>query len=86
MFFCIIIGKDFSSGSTQERFEYFFKVPGKYLHPNPIILSAKAINPKMTINEIIQLIAFIYFDVLNTSINFSSNLKKYFIIITKGAQ
>lgn len=50
------IGKDFSSGSTQEIFEYFFKVPGKYLRPSLIILSAKAINPKMTIEEKIQLI------------------------------
>ncbi|ALB45849.1 polyprenyl synthetase family protein [Clostridium beijerinckii] len=50
------IGKDFSSGSTQEIFEYFFKVPGKYLRPSLVILSAKAINPKMTIDERIQLI------------------------------
>lgn len=50
------IGKDFSSGSTQEIFEYFFKVPGKYLRPSLIILSAKAINPEMTIDERMQLI------------------------------
>ncbi|MBN7575113.1 polyprenyl synthetase [Clostridium sp. 2-1] len=50
------IGKDFSSGSTQEIFEYFFKVPGKYLRPSLVILSAKAINPKMTIDERMQLI------------------------------
>ncbi|WP_238948326.1 polyprenyl synthetase family protein [Clostridium sp. YIM B02569] len=50
------IGKDFSSGSTQEIFEYFFKVPGKYLRPSLIILSAKAINPEMTIDERMKLI------------------------------
>lgn len=50
------IGKDFSSKSTQEIFEYFFNIPGKYLRPSLIILSAKAINPKMTIEERIQLI------------------------------
>lgn len=50
------IGKDFSSSSTKEIFEYFFKVPGKYLRPSLIILSAKAINPKMTMDEKIQLI------------------------------
>lgn len=50
------IGKDFSSSSTQEIFDYFFKSPGKYLRPSLIILSAKAINPNMTIEERIQLI------------------------------
>lgn len=50
------IGKDFSSGSTQEIFEYFFKVPGKYLRPCLMILSAKAINPEMAIEERIQVI------------------------------
>lgn len=50
------IGKDFSSGSTQEIFEYFFKVSGKYLRPSLIILSAKAINPEMTIDERMKLI------------------------------
>ncbi|OOM10571.1 polyprenyl synthetase family protein [Clostridium saccharobutylicum] len=50
------IGKDFSSSSTQEIFDYFFKSPGKYLRPSLIILSAKAINPNMTIEERIKLI------------------------------
>lgn len=50
------IGKDFSSGSTQEIFDYFFKSPGKYLRPSLIILSAKAINPNMTIEQNVQLI------------------------------
>lgn len=50
------IGKDFSSGSTQEIFDYFFKSPGKYLRPSLIILSAKVINPNMTIEQKVQLI------------------------------
>lgn len=50
------IGEEFSSGSTQEIFEYFFKVPGKYLRPSLIILSAKAINPNMTIEQNVKLI------------------------------
>ena len=50
------IGKDFSSGSTQEIFNYFFKVPGKYLRPSLVILSAKAIKPHMTIEQRTQLI------------------------------
>lgn len=50
------IGKDFSSGSTQEIFDYFFKSPGKYLRPSLIILSAKAIKPNMTIEQKVQLI------------------------------
>lgn len=50
------MGKDFSSGLTQEIFDYFFKVPGKYLRPSLIILSAKAINPNMTVEQRVQLI------------------------------
>ncbi|WP_238917554.1 polyprenyl synthetase family protein [Clostridium sp. YIM B02555] len=50
------IGKDFSSGSTEEVFKYFFKVPGKYLRPSLVILSAKAIKPEMTAEERIKLI------------------------------
>ncbi|MFT8350613.1 polyprenyl synthetase family protein [Clostridium saccharoperbutylacetonicum] len=50
------IGKDFSSGSAEEVFKYFFKVPGKYLRPSLVILSAKAIKPEMTAEERIQLI------------------------------
>ncbi|MCE5220554.1 MAG: polyprenyl synthetase family protein [Clostridium sp.] len=50
------IGKDFSSDLTQEIFDYFFKSHGKYLRPSLIILSAKAINPNMTIDEREQLI------------------------------
>lgn len=50
------MGKDFSSGLTQEIFDYFFKVPGKYLRPSLIILSAKAINPNMTVEQRAQLI------------------------------
>lgn len=50
------IGKDFSSGLTEEIFKHFFKVPGKYLRPSLVILSAKAVNPKMTTEERIQLI------------------------------
>lgn len=50
------IGKDFSSGSTQEIFDYFFKSPGKYLRPSLIILSAKAISPNMTVDQRGQLI------------------------------
>jgi octaprenyl-diphosphate synthase len=55
------IGKDFSSGLTKEIFEYFFKVPGKYLRPSLIILSAKAIKPNMTIEQRIQLINLYFF-------------------------
>jgi octaprenyl-diphosphate synthase len=50
------IGKDISSDSTEEAFKYFFKVPGKYLRPSLVILSAKAIKPEMTAEERIQLI------------------------------
>jgi octaprenyl-diphosphate synthase len=50
------IGKDISSDSTEEVFKYFFKVPGKYLRPSLVILSAKAIKPEMTAEERIQLI------------------------------
>ena len=50
------IGEDFKSSSTNEIYNYFFKVPGKYLRPSLIILSAKAIKPDMTIEQRAQLI------------------------------
>lgn len=50
------IGKEFTSSSTKEIFDYFFKVPGKYLRPMLLILSAKAVKPEMTKDERIQLI------------------------------
>ncbi len=45
------MGKDFNSGLTRDIFDYFFKVPGKYLRPLLIILSAKAIKPTMTMEQ-----------------------------------
>lgn len=45
------MGKDFNSGLTKDIFDYFFKVPGKYLRPLLIILSAKAIKPTMTMEQ-----------------------------------
>jgi len=48
--------KNINSSSTKEIFDYFFKVPGKYLRPSLIILSAKAIKPDMTIDQRVQLI------------------------------
>ena len=50
------IGEDFKSSSTKEIYNYFFKVPGKYLRPSLAILSAKAIKPDMTIEQRAQLI------------------------------
>jgi octaprenyl-diphosphate synthase len=50
------IGKEFTSSSTKEIYDYFFKVPGKYLRPMLLILSAKAIKPEMAREQRIQLI------------------------------
>ena len=50
------ISEDFKSSSTKEVFNYFFKVPGKYLRPSLTILSAKAIKPDMTTEQEVQLI------------------------------
>lgn len=50
------IGEDFKSNSTKEVFNYFFKVPGKYLRPSLSILSAKAIKPNMTLDQETELI------------------------------
>lgn len=50
------IGNDFISDSAKDIFNYFFKVPGKFLRPMLVILSAKAIKPQMTIEQRVQLI------------------------------
>jgi len=50
------MGKNFNQSSTKDIFNYFFKVPGKYLRPMLIILSAKAIKPHMTKEQKVQLI------------------------------
>ena len=50
------MGKDLTSSPTKDIFDYFFKVPGKYLRPMLIMLSAKAIKPHMTKEQKVQLI------------------------------
>ncbi len=49
------MGKNFNQISAKEIFDYFFKSPGKYLRPTLIIISAKAINPQMTVEQRVQL-------------------------------
>ena len=50
------IGKNLTTTSTQEIFNYFFKIPGKYLRPTLVLLSAKTVNPHLNINQKEQLI------------------------------
>lgn len=50
------IGKDLIRSLAKDIFNYFFKVPGKYLRPMLIILSAKIVKPDMTIDQREQLI------------------------------
>ncbi len=50
------MGRDLTSNSTKDIFNYFFKVPGKYLRSMLIILSAKSMKPQMTKEQNVQLI------------------------------
>ena len=50
------IGKNITATSTQDIFDHFFRIPGKYLRPTLVLLCANAINPCLTIRQKEQLI------------------------------
>ena len=50
------IGGNITATSTQDIFDHFFKIPGKYLRPTLILLSANAINPHLTLQQKEQLV------------------------------
>ncbi len=50
------IGKNITATSTQDVFNHFFKMPGKYLRPTLVLLSANAVNPCLTLRQKDQLI------------------------------
>ncbi len=51
------IGKNIATLTTQDVFEHFFKIPGKYLRPTLILLSANAVNPSMSAEQKEQLVS-----------------------------
>lgn len=50
------VGNSMASNSTQEVVNHFFRTTGKYLRPTLILLSAKAVNPFLTLDQKSQLI------------------------------
>lgn len=50
------IGKNITATSTQDVFNHFFTMPGKYLRPTLALLSANAVNPCLTLRQKEQLI------------------------------
>lgn len=50
------IGENITATSTQDVFNHFFRMPGKYLRPTLALLSANAANPCLTSSQREQLI------------------------------
>lgn len=50
------IGNNITATSTQDVFNHFFRMPGKYLRPTLALLSAKAVNPSLTLRQKEQLV------------------------------